>query len=238
MTQGKPDSADLHPGPGFRIRTEVKRHDAALIERLAAFETPVISDTLNRLYAFDFEIRCLTEASKLAGSICTVRVFPGDNLMVHKALDVAAPDDVIVISAGGGGGSPNAIIGDRVCAKAKHRGIRGFVVDGLIRDLPGVLPLGMPVYARGTTTIGPLHRGPGEINYPIACGGTVTNPGDVLVADEAGIVVVPHAHVDEIVLRLEGAAPAMEKYEAALARGEFSTTWVDTLLGEARCPID
>ncbi|MDA0629289.1 RraA family protein, partial [Acinetobacter baumannii] len=120
---------------------------------------------------------------------CTVRVFPGDNLMVHKSLDIAQPGDIVVVTAGGS--NMNAILGDMICTKAKHRHIAGFIVDGLIRDLPDILPLDFPVWARGTTPIGPLHRGPGEVNYPIACGGVVVNPGDLVVADDAGIVAIP-----------------------------------------------
>ena len=81
----------------------------------------------------------------------------------------------------------NAVLGDLISAKARHRGIAGFVVDGLIRDLPAILELGdFPVFARGTTPIGPLHRGPGEINYPICCGGIVVNPGDIVSATRPG----------------------------------------------------
>src|SRR5436305_4498944 len=186
----KPRSAELHPGPGFRIRVNSPRLDPHLIEQLSAFPTPEISDLLNRMYALDPAIHCLTGCDhRLWGPACTVRVFPGDNLMVHKSLDIVRPGDVVVIDAGG---SPmNAVLGDIVATKARHRGVAGFVVDGLIRDLPGVQELGLPVYARGTTPIGPLHRGPGEINYPICCGGTIVNPGDVIIADPAGIVAVP-----------------------------------------------
>lgn len=239
MTSRKPDSADLHPGPGFRVRTDHPSHPPELVARLANFDTPTISDTLNRLYALDSGIQCLTEADHLAGPVCTVAVYPGDNLMVHKALDVARPGDVIVVNArGGSGASINAVLGDLVSTKAKHRGIAGFVVDGLIRDLPGILEVGIPVFARGTTAIGPLHRGPGEINFPIACGGVVTNPGDVIVADRAGIVVVPHAVAPELVERLEAGAERLATYHEAVQRGSFSNAWVDAMLAQAGCLID
>jgi len=110
--------------------------------------------------------------------------------MVHKSLDLAQPGDVIVVDAGA---SPmNAVLGDLISTKARHRGIGGFVVDGLIRDLPAILELGdFPVFARGITPIGPLHRGPGEINYPICAGGIVVHPGDIVMGDQNGVVVVP-----------------------------------------------
>ncbi len=231
-----PKSADLHPGPGFRIRTDFPRLDRHLMEQLSAFPTPEISDLLNRMYALDPAIHCLTACDhRLWGPACTVRVFPGDNLMVHKSLDIVRPGDVVVIDAGG---SPmNAVLGDIVATKAKHRGIAGFVVDGLIRDLPGVQEVGLPVYARGTTPIGPLHRGPGEINYPISCGGTIVNPGDVIIADPAGIVAVPRDEVPEVLRRLNAHAARMVEYLAAVQRGEFSNAWVDRLLDQSGCLI-
>ena len=232
----KPRSAELHPGPGFRIRLDHPRPAATLIRKLARFDTPDISDLLNRLYSVDSGIRCLTGPDhRLCGPVCTVKVFPGDNLMVHKALDVAQPGDVIVVDARGS--TMNAVLGDIISTKARHRRIAGFIVDGLIRDLPGILELDFPVFARGTTPIGPLHRGPGEINYPIACGGTVVNPGDVVVADAAGIVVVPQDIVEEVLMRLDEHEAANAAYLDAVARGDFSNQWVDRLLREHGCLV-
>ena len=200
------------------------------------FATPDVSDQLNRMYAVDHGIRCLTgDHHRLCGPVCTVKVFPGDNLMVHKALDIAKPGDIVVIDAHGS--TMNAVLGDLVSTKAWHRKIAGFVVDGLIRDLPGIVPLDFPVFARGTTSIGPLHRGPGEINYPICCGGIVVHPGDLLVADAAGIVVVPRNIAEDLLDRLRDHHSSMEAYLAGVQRGEFSNAWVDATLEEAGCPI-
>src|SRR2546427_11524351 len=88
----------------------------------------------------------------ILGPACTVKVFPGDNLMVHKALDLAAPNDILVVDAGGS--AMNAVLGDLVSTKARHRKIAGFVVDGYVRDIPGIVALDFPVYARGVTPIG------------------------------------------------------------------------------------
>lgn len=233
----QPRSAELHPGPGFRVRLDFSRLDADLMGEFLEFETPDISDQLNRLYSVDPEIHCLTDSHhRLCGPVCTVKVFPGDNLMVHKALDVAQPGDIVVIDARGS--RMNAVLGDLICTKARHRGIAGFVVDGLVRDMPGILELDFPVFARGTTPIGPLHRGPGEINYPICCGGMVVNPGDVLIADAAGIVVVPQEIVTELLQRLNEYKASQASYLAAVQRGEFSNKWVDTLLEHHACPVE
>ncbi len=237
MASSKPRSADLHPGPGFRVRVEYPRLDARSCERFLKFEVPDISDALNRLYALDSAIRCQNARPlSLCGSVCTVRVFPGDNLMVHKALEIAKPGDIIVVDAFGER-STNAVLGDLICAKAQHCGIAGFIVDGLVRDMPAIDALNFPVFARGRTAVGPLHRGPGEINYPVSCGGVVVNPGDVVVADEAGIVIVPLAHVEELLQRLEAHREQLASYLAAVMQGDFSNEWVSEMLLASKCPV-
>jgi hypothetical protein len=132
----KPISAEMFPGPGFRVKSDFHRLDFHFMEQFAEFATPDISDMLNRLYAMDPAISCLTgKHHRLCGPACTVKVFPGDNLMVHKSLDVAMPGDIVVIDAHAS--SMNAVLGDLVSTKSKHRGIAGFVVDSGI-GLPNI----------------------------------------------------------------------------------------------------
>lgn len=234
----KPTSALMHPGPGFRIQYAISRPDPEVVAGFGDFETPAASDLMNRLYTMRSEIHNLTDPGlHLVGPACTVKVFPGDNLMVHKSLDVARPGDVIVVDAGS---SPmNAVLGDLVSTKARHRGIAGFIVDGLIRDLPAIRELGdFPVFARGVTPIGPLHRGPGEINHPICCGGIVVNPGDIVMGDLNGIVVVPQRIAADLLASLRAKAQAEAGYTAAVARGDFSNTWVDRLLEQSGMPVE
>jgi RraA family protein len=232
----RPSFAKMHPGPGFRIKESFARVDPKQILKLGDYSTPDISDQLNRLYAVHSEIRCLTGTHhKLLGQSCTVKVFPADNLMVHKALDVAKPGDVIVIDAGA---SPmNAVIGDVICMKAKRRGIAGFVVDGFVRDLPAIMDLDFPVFARGTTAIGPLHNGPGEINYPICCGGVVVNPGDIIVADGGGVIVVSSEILSFLLDRLEADKERKKDYLDSVRRGEFSNVWVEEILRSGKCEV-
>ena len=104
--------------------------------------------------------------------------------------------------------------------------------------MPGVDELGMPVYGRGTTAVGPLHRGPGEVNYPIACGGVVINPGDVIIADHAGIVAIPRSFVADVLSYLEERKAGQAEYMQAVQRGDFSNEWVDAILGGSSCPVD
>ena len=208
---GKPQSSEMYPGPGFRIKKSFSRPAPTIVTQYRQFGTPDISDMLNRLYTMTSVIQnCINEAA-ICGPVCTVKVFPGDNLMVHKALDIAQPGDVIIVDAGGS--TMTAVLGDLVASKAKSRGIQGFVIDGLIRDLPEMKEVGLPVFARGITPIGPLHRGPGEINFPISCGGIVITPGDIVVGDGNGVVVVRSEFADEVLERLWRQQDYLKKYE-------------------------
>ncbi|MEA2467755.1 MAG: hypothetical protein QOJ57_1881 [Thermoleophilaceae bacterium] len=229
---GKPKSAEMHPGPGFRIRTEIERPNPESVAAFHAFDTPAISDMMNRLYTMKPTIQALTDPNiKLIGPACTVKVYPGDNLMVHKCLDILQPGDVVVVDTSAS--TMTAVLGDLISTKARHRGAAGFLVDGLIRDLPGIRALGdFPVFGQGVTPIGPLHRGPGEINYPIAAGGIVVQPGDLIVGDANGVVVVPRDIVEDLLARLTERANAESSYMSAVARGEFNNAWVDALLRE------
>jgi len=227
---GPPSSADIISGIGFRVVEAIERAPEDLIAELGEFPTPDISDQMNRLYAMNSAIRPFCDPElRLAGSACTVKVFPGDNLMVHKSLDIAQPGDVVVVDASSS--TMNAVLGDTISMKARHRGIAGFVIDGLVRDVPAIRRLGdFPVFARGITPIGPLHRGPGEVNYPIAVGGIVVHPGDVLVADESGVVVVPRDSVIDVLRSLRAKSSTQKEYMAKVASGSFSNAWVDEIL--------
>ena len=232
----KPLSAEMHPGPGFRVRRNPPRSCAAdVASKLGAFPTPDISDLCNRLYSMAPGIRNVVNDEPLQGPACTVKLFPGDNLMVHMALNVAQPGDVIVIDCSGC--ENTAIIGDMIANKARARGIAGFIVDGLVRDLPAMQTVGLPVYARGATPTGPLHRGPGEINYPVSCGGIVVCAADIICADANGIVVVPQDIAASLLERLAEHRERTREYVAAVRDGEFSNRWVDELLDATGCEL-
>jgi regulator of RNase E activity RraA len=136
-----------------------------------------------------------------------------------------------------GASDHNAVLGDLISMKARHRGAAGFVVDGFVRDLPSIRELDFPVFARGTTPIGPLHRGPGEINCSVCCGGVVVNAGDIVVGDAMGVVVIPQGIAGELLERLRAHADANEAYLETVRSGVFSNAWVDKVLTELECPL-
>lgn len=231
----KPKSADIVPGPGFMIRNSATRPSPDLVEGLRKFETTDVSDMLNRMYTMGGNIRNLVNDSPLVGPACTVKVYPGDNLMVHKALDIAKPGDIVVVDCSGS--LTAAVLGDLVANKARHRGIAGFIIDGLARDLPGLIECDLPVYALGVTPFGPLHRGPGEVNFPISCGGIVVNPGDIITADKSGVTVVPKGAAADTLERLEASRESMAEYIKSVKMGDFSNAWVDRQLAASGCVI-
>ena len=229
----KPSSSEMRAGPGFRVNLNFDGVTKAQIDQLSQFETTEISDALNRMFTMNPKIRNVVDEQPLFGRAVTVKVFPGDNLMAHKALDIIKPGDVMVIDTSG---EPrNAVVGDMIGNKAKHRGAAGFIIDGLVRDLSGLREIGLPVYATGITAFGPLHRGPGELGYSISCGGIVVNPGDAICADSSGVVVVRQESADDTINYLKSHRDNLAEYVANVKRGKFSNDWVDDQLSQDGC---
>jgi 4-hydroxy-4-methyl-2-oxoglutarate aldolase len=132
---------------------------------------------------------------RIAGPAYTVSCPPGDNLMLHAAIYRAEPGSVIVVQAGD---VDYAMAGGNVCATAQQRGIAGFVIDGVIRDLAEVREAAFPVFARGLSPVPGKKQALGTLNQPVTCGGVAVHPGDMVIADEEGIAVVPMAQREEI----------------------------------------
>jgi RraA family protein len=221
------------PNIGFRILPMPPRPPKKLIRALATMVSAHLSDNMNRLCAGGAALRPMHRGGNLCGPALTVKVAPGDNLMVHKAIDIAAPGDVIVVDAGGE--VTHAIIGDIMTSLAEKRGVAGFVIYGAIRDSVEIGARRFPVYACGVTHRGPYKNGPGEINAPIALNGMVVHPGDIVVGDADGVVAVPQAHAEEI-LALARAQLAKETATLKdIAAGKADRRWVDELLRQRGC---
>ncbi|MGV9341852.1 RraA family protein [Streptomyces sp. NPDC003688] len=157
--------------------------------------TTTLADILGRAQVMDVSIRPLWEpVPRVAGPAFTVRCPPGDNLMLHAAIYRAAPGSVIVVESGD---LDYALAGGNVCAVAQRRGVAAFVADGLIRDLAEVRDAGFPVFARGVIPIPGTKKAAEPLNTDIRCAGVTVGPGDIVVADEEGVVVVPAARAPE-----------------------------------------
>jgi 4-hydroxy-4-methyl-2-oxoglutarate aldolase len=174
-----------------------------------------LADLLGREQVMDCGIRPLWPAMpRVAGPAFTVRCPPGDNLMLHAAIYRAARGSVIVVEAGD---TDYAVAGGNVCAVAKRRGIAAFVVDGVIRDLAEAREMGFPVFARGVIPIPGAKAAIAPLNEPVRCGGVTVAAGDVVVADEEGIVVIPGTRGEQVL----GDARAKQATEA----GESLDAW-------------
>ncbi|MGQ4432407.1 RraA family protein [Streptomyces sp. SAS_260] len=168
--------------------------------------TTTLADLLGHAQVLDLGIRSLwTPTPRLAGPAFTVRCPPGDNLMLHAAIHRAAPGSVVVVESGD---VEYALAGGNVCAVAQRRGIAGFVVDGVIRDVGEVREAGFPVFGRGVVPIPGGKKAVLPLNERVRCGGVAVEPGDVVVADEDGVVVVPGARRAEV---LAGARERLAK---------------------------
>ncbi len=191
---------------------------------------------MGRFRAMDHAIKSVNKPGiHVVGSAFTVRTHPSDNLMVHKAMDLAKPGDLIVIDASGDMG--HAILGELMCHYAKGKGLGGFIVDGPVRDLYAIAEMGFPVFARGGTPRGPYKEGPGEINTVISCGNVPVAPGDVIVGDDDGVVVIPSAEAQEV---LKSARAVQEKEAAtiqAIYDGKWDRSWIDAALQAKGCEV-
>ena len=214
----------------MRILDIPKRPDPRLVAELAKMVTPHLSDSMERLYAGGPQLRPMHREGKLAGPAYTVKTTPGDNLLVHKALDSAQKGDVIVVDAGGI--CENAIIGELMMSRARQRGVAGIVIWGAIRDSAEIGAGTYPVYASGVTHRGPYKNGPGEINVPINMGGMAVNPGDIIIGDADGLVAIPQDQAERV---LASAKSILEKETAAMKQivaGTVDRSWVDKALRE------
>jgi regulator of RNase E activity RraA len=214
-----------------RLHPAGPRPDPALLERCRALPTSILSDSQERAGG----MRCLHWVPggrwpRLAGPALTVRTRPGDNLVVHRALDLAQPGDVLVVDAGGF--QERAILGEIMLRYAVTRGLAGMVVDGSVRDAEGLAAGPIPVFALGINHLGPYKDGPGEIHGAVQAGGTVVRSGDVVVGDGDGVVVLAHERAAEVVAVGQGRLAGEEEQFAQIAAGTLDRSWVLAALAE------
>ena len=172
----------------------------------------------------------------MAGPALTVKVRPGDNLMLHRALDLAEPGDVIVVDAGGD--VTTAIMGDLMLAHAKQRGVAGLVINGAVRDVDSIRAQDLPLYAAGVTHRGPYKDGPGEITGAVALDGMVVEPGDLVLGDADGVLAVPLDVVPAVLAAAEAKKAAEEREMAAILAGTSDRAWVLRTLESRGCEIE
>jgi len=215
---------------GLRIRAEFNRPEKSWIDRARAIPVAVIGDCAQRLQALPAGFNHYGGRQQFAGPALTVRVRPGDNLFLHKALDLAQPGDVIMVDADGA--TRSAIIGAMMTNYAKTRHIEALVVDGAIRDVKELAQIDLSVLARGATPNGPFKSGPGEIGQSISCGGISIAAGDLIVGDEDGALVIPLADIETVILAAKEKHRLEQSWEKQIASGTWDRGWVDEALAK------
>ncbi|WP_110707245.1 RraA family protein [Salinicola sp. CR57] len=220
---------------GNRILQRKRSVDQRLVKAFAELPVAVVSDSMSRVFAGGSNLRPMHRDGNLAGVALTVRTRPGDNLMLHKAIDMAEPGDVIVCDAGGD--TTNALMGELMLAYAVKKGVAGFVLNGALRDLDGFRETNLPTFAAGVTHRGPYKNGPGEINTPINLGGMVIEPGDLIIGDSDGMLAVPYDDAETVLEAAQAKQAAEEKQMAAIHAGENDRSWVDAALKTAGCEM-
>ncbi|MBW9091725.1 RraA family protein [Rhizobium wenxiniae] len=218
---------------GFRICKRERKVDAKWVDAFRALPVANVSDVMSRMTAGGAALRPYYTGGVMVGPAVTVKARPGDNLMVHKALDIAEPGDVVVVDAGGD--LSNAIIGELMVAHAEQRGLGGIVIYGAIRDSAELSAGSFPVFAAGVTHRGPYKDGPGEVNVPISIAGMVINPGDLVCGDADGLLSVAIDDVDLVHAAATKKHEAETQQMANIKAGANDRSWVDASLIKLGC---
>ncbi|MCI8423143.1 MAG: RraA family protein [Lawsonibacter sp.] len=218
---------------GKRIYLRRKMPD---FETMAQFKTIPASNTadvMNRSCAMNPRIRLVSRPrdQMMVGPAFTVKGRAGDNLALHAALNLCSEGDVLVVS--NEEDNTRALMGEVMMAYLRYtRKIAGIILDGPIRDIDEIGKWDFPVYCTGTTPGGPYKEGPGEINVPISCGGISVNPGDIILADPDGVIVIPRQDAAVILEEAKKFQAADEKKLEAAKNGAANRAWVEKALEE------
>jgi 4-hydroxy-4-methyl-2-oxoglutarate aldolase len=175
---------------------EFDRPSQDLVRQLAGMPTGILSDCMNRMQSLDAGIRPIAPGLRICGPAFTVQSIESNNWGAHQALVLAVPGDVLVLAARGG--MQSAVWGHVMTQSAKNRGIAGVIIDGCIRDSAENRSDSLPIFARGICSAGPHKGWPCNLNVPVSCGGVAVLPGDVVIGDDDGVVIVPANRAAEV----------------------------------------
>jgi len=207
------------------IIRDITRTSPEIVKEASQYAASILADVAGRRGALDGRIAPLTRSTRLAGSAFTVEVRPGDNLMIHAAMQLAQPGDVLVID--GKGDTTCALMGTIMMNACVKLGIAGVVIDAAVRDSEELVEMGYPVYAVGTNPNGPTKFVPGRINHPVSVGGVTVNPGDLVIGDGDGVTIIERDKAP-FLLELAGKKVADEQARiAAIKQGkDLKPAWV------------
>ena len=206
------------------VALSFKRPSKEVIERFRKMATPSICECLGgssniRTY-MSSAIKPIIKGTKICGPAATCLCHVGDNLMLHKALQLAESGDVLVVTHGGF--TEAAPWGEMMSLAAKKKGLEGLVIDGAVRDTPIIPEIGFPVFARGSAMAGTVKSAPGLVNRPIQCGDVYVKPGDIVIGDDDGVVIVPKEIALEVLEKAEARENNEEKDARRIKNGEMT----------------
>lgn len=204
------------------------------IERARKFQAAILCDVAGRRGTLHSRIRALHPAMTVCGPAFTVEVRPGDNLMFHVALAVARPGDVLVVDGKADGTC--ALFGELMVTQAAAAGLGGFVVDAASRDTASVAAGSFPVFAAGTNPCGPTKGLAGRLSTPVSVGGVAVAPGDLIVGDVDGVVVIPRADIEAVLEAAQKKVEAEAERVREIERGLLVSPWLNDALRQAGLP--
>lgn len=219
------------------VRRHYERVSPELVREAAALPAAILADVYGRRGTLNGRIAALAPTMRVAGPALTVEVRSGDNLMIHAALTIARPGDVIVVD--GKGDRTCALVGEIMVSQAMATGIAGMVLDAAVRDVEALRAKGFPVFSVGSNPCGPTKRVAGRVNHPISIGGVSVNPGDLVVGDADGVVVIERERVAEIIqLAKKKRAEEARRLESIARREPLAPSWLAAALAEAGVLIE
>jgi 4-hydroxy-4-methyl-2-oxoglutarate aldolase len=220
--------------PLLTVRKNIPRPSAAQVAAFQGMPTGNIVDAMDGRGALDYRIKPLIDSQSYAflGVALTCTNGPDDNLGALSALAFAQKGDVIVASAEGF--TRSAVTGDLMLGMMKNIGVAAFVTDGMVRDIDGLLKVGLPVYSSGVTPNSPVKNGPGSVGLPVAIGGVSIASGDIVIGDRDGVVIVPRERIDAVIARLAQVRTAEAGMEAKVKAGMTVPDAIQALLKSER----
>jgi 4-hydroxy-4-methyl-2-oxoglutarate aldolase len=219
--------------PALSLRRDFERPRPEAMECLADIQTGHAVDAMNGRGALDYRIKPLAPiTSSLIGIAVTCYCGPADNLALFAALDVARPGDILVAATDSS--TATSVTGDLLMGMARNLGLRGLVTDGLARDLAGILSVGLPVYCLGLSPNSPARNGPGSVGMPIVIGGVTVSSGDIVIADNDGVVIIPRQDLALIGRRLKDVRAAERDLEQKVKAGLRIPDFIRAVLDSER----